>query len=96
MWIGNWMSPLNFYIKLAFPAESQLRRPVGAGNARTPARADFVDDANTPSNEMADLVSLNMAVPVRIISDMRDNPKTLNRSGVYIYNIKRELFFKSN
>ena len=41
---------------------------------------------NTPANETADLVSLNMAVPVRTVSGMRDNPKTLNRSGVYIYN----------
>ena len=29
----------------------------------------------------------NMAAPVRSISDMRDNPKTINRSGVYIYNV---------
>ena len=41
-----------------------------------------------PAKEAADLVSLKMAalaVPVRSVSDMRDNPKTLNRSGVYIY-----------
>ena len=28
----------------------------------------------------------NMAAPVRSVPDMRDNPKTINRSGVYIYN----------
>ena len=38
---------------------------MGAGNAYTPARADFVGDANTPANETADLVSLNMAAPAR-------------------------------
>ena len=27
-----------------------------------------------------------MAAPVRSVSDMRGNPKTINRSGVYIYN----------
>ena len=27
-----------------------------------------------------------MAAPVRSVSDMSDNPKTINRSGVYIYN----------
>ena len=45
----------------------------------------------------ADLVSLNMAAPVRIVSDMRDNPKTLNRSGVYIYNVyhHHHLFFEN-
>ena len=71
------------YIITRFPCWYQ---PVGAGNACKPARADFVGDANTPANETADLVSLNMAAPVRSVSDMRDNPKTLNRSGVYIYN----------
>ena len=59
---------------------------MGAGNAYTPARAGFVGDANTPANETVDLVSLNMAAPVRSVSDTRDNPKTLNGSGVYIYN----------
>ena len=68
-------------------SESRLRRPVGAGDAYTPARVDFVgDEAYTPANETADFVPLNMAAPVRIVSYMRDNPKTLNRSGVYIYN----------
>ena len=59
---------------------------MGAGNAYTPARACFVGDAYTSADETTDLVSLNMAAPVRSVSDMRDNPKTLNRSGVYIYN----------
>ena len=62
---------------------------MGAGNAYTPARADFVGDANMSANETVDLVYLNMAAPVRIISDIRDNSKTLNRSGVYIYNLLR-------
>ena len=80
-------------LKTSFPcryrpisAESRHCRPVGAGNAYTPARASFVGDAYTPANETADLVSLNMAAPVRTVSDIRDNPKTLNRSGVYIHN----------
>ena len=46
----------------------------------------FAGIACTPANETADLVSLNMAAPVRTVSDMRDNPKTLNSSDVYIYN----------
>ena len=41
-----------------------------------------------PANETADLVSLNIAAPIRSVSDMRYDPKTLNRSGVYIYNRK--------
>ena len=63
---------------------------MGAGNAYAPARSDFVGDAYTPANETADLVSLNMAA-ARMKRDgdemtyMRDNPKTLNRSGVYMY-----------
>ena len=57
-----------------------------AGNAYMPARASFVGDAYTPANETADLVSLNMAAPVRSVSDMRINPKTIILSGVYIYN----------
>ena len=59
---------------------------MGAGNAYTPARAGFVGDTYTLANETADLVSLNMAGPLRSVSDMRDNPKTINRSGVHIYN----------
>ena len=51
-----------------------------------PARVGFVGDAYTPANETADLVSLKMAAPVKTVSDMRDNPKILKRSGVYIYN----------
>ena len=49
-------------------------------------KAVFVVDAYMPANEMAELVSLNMVAPVRIVSDMRDNQKTPNRNGVYIYN----------
>ena len=59
---------------------------MGTGNAYTPAKAGFVGDAYTPANETTDLVSLNMTAPVRTVSDMRDNPKTLNRSGVSVYN----------
>ena len=59
---------------------------MGASNAYTPAKTDFAGDAYTPANEIADLVFLNMAAPVRIVSDMRGNPKTLNSIGVYIYN----------
>ena len=62
---------------------------MGADNAYTPARAGFIGDAYTPANETADLVSLNMAAPVWIVTEMtymRDNPKTMNHSGVYIYN----------
>ena len=58
----------------------------GSWQAYTPARAGFVGDAYTPADETADLVSLNMAVSVRSVSDMRDNP-TLNRSGFYIFKI---------
>ena len=59
--------------------------------AYTPDRAGFVGDAYMPANETNEtgtknLVSLNMATPVRSKTDMRDNPKTINRSGVYIYN----------
>ena len=78
-----------YYYYTSFPCRY---RPVGAGNAYTPARAGFVVDAWTPANETADLVSLNMAAPVRSVSDMRDNPKTLNRSCVYIYNLLFLLF----
>ena len=77
-----------YYIStLAFPADIG-RKPASParGNAYTPARAGFVGDAYTPANETADLVSLNMAAPVRTVSDMRDNPKTLIRSGVSVYN----------
>ena len=65
---------------------------MGAGNAYTSAGASFVVDALTPANETADLLSLNMATPVRSVSDRRDNPKTLNRSCVYIYNLLFLLF----
>ena len=58
---------------------------VGAGNAYTPARAGVVHAGS--ANKTAVLVSLNMAASVRSVSDMRDNPKTLNRSGAYIYNV---------
>ena len=47
-----------------------------------PTRAGFVEDAYMPANESANLVSLNIAAPVRSVSDMHENPKTLNRSGV--------------
>ena len=40
---------------------------MGAGNAYTPMRAGFVGDAYTPANETANLVSLNMAVPIRSV-----------------------------
>ena len=50
-------------------------------------RDGFVGDAYTPANETANLVSLDMAAPVRSVSDMRYNPNTLNGSGDYIYNI---------
>jgi hypothetical protein len=43
-------------------------------------------NAYSRAYETTDLVSLNMAAPVRTVSNMRDNPETLNRSGVYIYN----------
>ena len=39
--------------------------------------------------QAGDIVSLNMAAPVWSVKEMtymRDNPKTVNRSGVYIYN----------
>ena len=52
--------PADIGRKPALPAHGRL----GAGNAYMPARADFVGDANTPANETADLVSLNMAAPV--------------------------------
>ena len=39
-------------LSLPISAESRLRRPVGAGNANTPA--GFADDAYTPANENAD------------------------------------------
>ena len=58
---------------------------MGGGNAYTLRVNGFVGDAYTPATETTDIVFLNMAAPVRTISDMRDNPKTLNRSGVYIY-----------
>ena len=63
-----------------------------AGKAYRPAKAGFVGDAYTPANEMGDdtkdrdLVSLNMAAPIRSMTDMRDNPKIINRSDGYIYN----------
>ena len=51
-------------ISLPISVGSRIRRPVGAVNAYTPARA----------------------APVRSVEDMRDNPKPINCSGVYIYN----------
>ena len=39
---------------LPISAESRFRRPVGVGNAYTPARAGFAGDAHTPANEKAD------------------------------------------
>ena len=78
-------------------AESHVG-PVGAGNAYTPAQAGFVGDTYTPANETADgtrdrdLVYLKIAAPVRSVSDMRDNPKTINRSGVYIYNDQSSIY----
>ena len=39
----------------------------------------------TPANETADLVSLNMAVFIRSVSDMHYDPKTLNRRVVFIF-----------
>ena len=80
--------PLIFYhqLSLAISAESRLCRPVEAGNAHTPARAGFVGETNTPANKTDDSVSLNIAAPVKRVSDMHDNPEKLNRSGVDIYN----------
>ena len=44
-----------------------------------------------------DLISLNMAAPVRNVPDMLDNPKTIYRSGVvYIYNSWRSQQRKKN
>ena len=62
---------------------------MGVGNAHLPARAGFLDDVYMLANETADstknkdLVSLIMAAPIRCVTDMCDNPKTI--SGVYIY-----------
>ena len=60
---------------------------MGADNAYSRRDPTRDGDEFTPTSETADLVSLNMAAPV--ISEtgmtyMLDNPKTLNRSGVYI------------
>ena len=69
-----------------------VSQPVGARNTYTQAKLirrrkpPSLVMHTLPANETADLVSLNMAAPVRSVSDMRDNPKTLNRSGVYIDN----------
>ena len=49
--------------------------PMGAGNAYTPA------------NKAADGTTWRRPAPVRSVSDICDNPKTINRTGVYIYNI---------
>ena len=66
---------------------------MGADNVYTWVRYGIVGDAYTPANKTADLVSLNMAAPVRSVSlsDTRDNPKTPNRSDVYIYNYVYDL-----
>ena len=72
---------------LAFPANIGRKPASSAHGSRQRLHAGFVGDAYTPANETVDLVSLNMAAPVRSVSDMRDNPKTLNCSGVYIYNM---------
>ena len=42
------------YYKLSLPIseESQLRRPMGAGNAYMPLKAGFAGDAYQPANEM--------------------------------------------
>ena len=73
-----WSDEYNYYY-----ASSPCRFRQKARNAYTPARAGFVGDT---ANETDELVPLNMAAPVRGVSDMRDNPKTINRIGVYIYN----------
>ena len=75
---------------------------MGAGNTYTPVRASPVGDTYTLANESADgtkdrdLVSLNMAAPVSSVADMLDNPKTINRSGVYIYNYNLLLYPEIN
>ena len=63
-------------------------RLVACGQSKTLASLPISGSGNafTPANETVDLVSLNMAVPVRSVSAMHHNPKTLNHSGVYIYN----------
>ena len=73
---------LVLFIKiLAFPADIG-RKPASParGSRRERVRRRC---ANTPANETADLVPLNKAAPVRTVSYMLDNPKALNRSGVY-------------
>ena len=61
---------------------------MGAGNAYTLARAGFIIDAYTKANETADLVSLNMTVPLRSISDMRDNPNNNNNNNNNEFNAR--------
>ena len=93
------MTDVYIYNKLAFSADIGRKPASPARGSRkrlhrlhagshTPARAGLVGDAYTPADgtKDRDLVSLNMAAPVRSVTEMRDNPKTINRSGVYIYN----------
>ena len=80
---------------MSLSAESRLRRPVpresrqrlNAGESRLRRWC------NTPANETVFSIfgRHNMVAPVRSFSDKRDNPKTLNRSGVYIYNYNNVL-----
>ena len=69
---------------LAFPANigRKLALPVrGSCMGRQRLHAG---ERYTPASEM-DLVSLNMAAPVKSMRSEEDNPKTLDRNGVYIY-----------
>ena len=49
---------------LAFPADIGRKPASPARGNRQCIHAGFVGDAYTPANETADLVSMNMAVPV--------------------------------
>ena len=77
---------------LAFPADigKNPASPVRGSRQRLQAGESRLRRyAYTPANE-TDLVFFNMAALVRIVPDMLDNPKTLNLSGVYIYNFQEE------
>ena len=72
------------YCTLAFPVDIGRKPASPAHGSRqrlhTPGRASFAGHAYTTSNEAADYTTW------RRVTNMGDNPKTINRSDVYIYN----------
>ena len=83
------MSPICslYYTSLYFPADIG-RKPASPARApREPVTLKRRREPALPGTLTRRLMKRhNMAAPVWTVTDMCDNPKTMNRSGVYIYN----------